>query len=257
MIAVEALSALSGVRHAFFTRNRIVGERHGNFNCAYRATDPSVEIDANRETCADAVGVPLTHLVTVKQRHTADVIVASGPVRWDEAPVTDAIVTDTPQLALGVLTADCGPVLMADANRGVVAAAHAGWRGALDGILENTIAAMERLGARRANIVAALGPCIGRASYEVGPEFTARFMARDTAFGRFFDSARLNGRRHFDLPGFIIDRLTKAGIGMVAGGTWDTCADDAEFFSYRRSVLRGEADYGRHLSVIALTSSRS
>ncbi|MDX2144484.1 MAG: peptidoglycan editing factor PgeF [Rhodospirillaceae bacterium] len=253
MILVDALSALTAVRHGFFTRYHAEGGTRGDFNCAYRAGDDEAVVGANRAACAGALGVAPTHLVTVKQSHTADVLVVEKPVAWRDAPVADAIVSRIPGLALAVLTADCTPVLMADGVAGVVAAAHAGWRGALDGVLENTVTQMEKLGAARARIVAAVGPCIGQSSYEVGPEFASRFTARDSGFARYFTAPKANGHCHFDLAGFVSDRLKASGVGTVVGGTWDTCADDARFFSYRRSVLHQEADYGRQLSAIALT----
>jgi hypothetical protein len=254
MILVDALSAMGTVRHGFFTRAHTQGGIRADFNCAYRAGDDEGVVTANRAACAVAVGVAPSRLVTVRQRHTADVLVVDGPVEWRDAPTADAMVSCTPGLALGVLTADCTPVLLADSVAGVVAAAHAGWRGAFDGILENTVVHMERLGADRARIVAAVGPCIGQASYEVGPEFPARFTERQPGFARFFTSPKANGHSHFDLAGFVVDRLKSAGVDAIAGGTWDTCADESTFFSYRRSVLRREADYGRQMSAIAFTA---
>jgi YfiH family protein len=251
-ITVAELSSVPGVRHGFFTRNR-AGEAHGQNNCAYRSGDDEAEIDANRASCATAVGADLPHLITVKQRHTPDVFTAKKPGAWRDAPVADAIVTTTPGLALGILTADCVPVLLADAGGSVIAAAHAGWRGAFDGVLENTVSAMERLGAARGRIVAAVGPCIGQASYEVGPEFSARFTGRDKAFARYFGNAQPNGHCHFDIAAFAADRLKAAGVSQVIVTGHDTCANDAHFFSYRRATLRKEPDYGRQMSVIAMS----
>jgi len=252
VITVAELSRVPRVRHGFFTRNH-AGETYGRRNCATRAGDDEAEVDANRAFCAQTVGSDLPRLVTVKQRHTPDVFVAEKAVNWREAPVADAIVTTTPGLALGILTADCVPVLLADDAGQVIAAAHAGWRGAFDGVLENTLAAMERLGAARSRIIAAVGPCIGKASYEVGPEFSARFIARDAAYARYFGDAQSNGHCHFDIATFAADRLKEAGVGRVSVTGHDTCADDARFFSYRRATLRKEPDYGRQMSVIAIT----
>lgn len=251
-ITVAELSSIIGIRHGFFTRNH-AGETHGQRNCAYRAGDDETEVDANRAFCASSVGSDLRNLVTVKQRHTPDVFVAEKPVEWRSAPVADAIVTATPGLALGILTADCVPVLLADGEGKVAAAAHAGWRGAFDGVLENTVSAMERLGAARGRIIAAVGPCIGKASYEVGPEFSARFTAHDAAYARYFSNPQPNGHCHFDIAAFAADRLKDAGVGRVIVTGHDTCADEARFFSYRRATLRQEPDYGRQMSVIAMT----
>lgn len=240
------------VRHGFFTRNAD-GETFGNRNCAYREGDDEAVIDANRARCAEAVGSTFAHLITVKQRHTADVVVATAPLNWREAPVADALVTATPGLALGILTADCVPVLFAARNARVVAAAHAGWRGAFDGVLENTVAKMESLGAARRDIAAAVGPCIGKASYEVGPEFIARFVDRDKIYAAYFSAPDAKGHAYFDLPRFAADRLNAAGVGMVDVTGHDTCAEEAQFFSFRRATLRTEPDYGRQMSVIAIT----
>ncbi|MSO96774.1 MAG: peptidoglycan editing factor PgeF [Rhodospirillaceae bacterium] len=255
MILTDKLSSIANVRHGFFTRNR-PGETFGNRNCAYRANDDETAVDRNRSACAEAVGTTLAHLITVKQRHTADVMIADAPMHWREAPIADAIVTTTPGLSLGVLTADCAPVLLADKSGKVIAAAHAGWRGAFDGVLENTVAKMESLGTQRANIVAAVGPCIGQASYEVGPEFIERFVAKDTGFARYFTNRQPNGHCYFDLAAFAADRLRAAHVGEVIITGQDTCAEEATLFSYRRSVQRKEPDYGHQLSAIAIALDR-
>lgn len=252
-ISAPALTAIPGVKHGFFTRNA-PGEMYGHRNCAYRPGDEATEVDANRARCAAVVGTPLSHLVTVKQRHTTDVMVATAPVHWADAPVADAIVSTTPGLSLGILTADCVPVLLANTQGTVIGAAHAGWRGAFDGVLEHTLIKMELLGAERRDIVAVVGPCIGTSSYEVGPEFVARFIAKDTSFARYFSDHQSNGHCQFDLTTFAADRLKAADIGHVAVCGHDTCAEDALFFSYRRATLRKEPDYGRQMSVIALSA---
>ena len=255
MTLTEKLSSITNVRHGFFTRNG-PGETFGNRNCAYRTNDHETEVDRNRSVCAESVGATLAHLITVKQRHTADVMIVDAPMHWREAPIADAIVTTTPGLGLGILTADCAPVLLADKSGKVIAAAHAGWRGAFDGVLENTVAKMESLGAQRANIVASVGPCIGQASYEVGPEFIERFVAKDACFARYFTNRQSNGHGYFDLAAFAADRLRAAHVGDVTITGQDTCAEEATFFSYRRSVLRKEPDYGRQLSAIAIALNR-
>ena len=250
-ITLAPLSRIASVRHGFFTRNA-AGETLGQRNCAYRPGDDEAEVDHNRAACAAAVGTALSHLVTVKQRHTADVIVATQPMPWREAPVADAIVSATPGLSLGILTADCVPVLLANAQGSIIGAAHAGWRGAFDGVLENTVSAMEALGAHRTDLIAGVGPCIGPASYEVGPEFRARFIAKDQTYAQYFSAPTDQGHCQFDLPRFTADRLKAAHVGTVVISGHDTCAEDATFFSFRRATLRKEPDYGRQLSVIAL-----
>jgi len=251
VVHIPALTALTGVRHGFFTRNGGSSQGlYGSNNCAFGSDDERSAIARNRDACMRHLGADA--LVTVKQKHTADVVRVETPWQLADAPVADAIVTTRPGLALGILTADCGPILLADGEAGVIAAAHAGWRGAFDGILENTVAAMVALGATPQRITAAVGPCIGQASYEVGPEFVARFVAHDPAFARFFTAPKANGHVHFDLPSFCADRLRAAGLKGVTVQGSDTCAADDAFFSYRRSCLRGEPDYGRQLSAIAL-----
>jgi YfiH family protein len=177
------------------------------------------------------------------------------PAAWpgEARPRADALVTSMRGLALGVLTADCAPVLFADPRAGVVGAAHAGWRGALAGILEAAIAAMEGLGADRARIQAAVGPCIGQAAYEVGPEFEAQFLGQDRANARFFARTDQQARPHFDLSGYVRGRLEAAGIARAGTIGGCTCEGSAQFFSYRRSQARREADYGRQISAIVLT----
>ncbi|MDX2223279.1 MAG: peptidoglycan editing factor PgeF [Rhodospirillaceae bacterium] len=256
MITVDDLNALPAVRHGFFTRTG--GGSAGLYaanNCAFSANDDPGRVAANRAACAERLGVEPDSLVTVKQRHTADVVTVTHAWTWSDAPVADAMVTAVPDLALGILTADCAPVLLADPVAGVIGAAHAGWKGAFDGVLANTVAAMTALGAQSSRLIAAIGPCIGQASYEVGPEFVARFRDRDAGLLRFFASPKPNGHSHFDLPGFVRAQLTEAGVGRVVGGGWDTCAHETQFFSYRRAVLRKEPDYGRQLSAIALVEA--
>lgn len=254
MITVDALANLSGIRHGFFTRT--AGASNGIYssnNCAFGSADDPAMVARNRATCAERLGTPPDRLVTVKQQHTPDAVVVDRAWSWTEAPVADALVSRTPGLALGILTADCVPVLLADPMHRVIGAAHAGWKGAFSGVLAATVAAMVRLGADRANIIAAIGPAIGQESYEVGPEFVARFRERDTRYGRYFTPPKANGHVHFNLIGFVRDALVATGIRTVVGGLWDTCAGEETFFSFRRATLRGEPDYGRQLSAIALT----
>jgi hypothetical protein len=191
-------------------------------------------------------------LVTAYQCHSAEVAVVEAPWDREDAPKVDALVTRRPRLALGILTADCAPVLMADAEGRAVGAAHAGWRGALGGVLEATIEAMVAIGAERDAIVVGVGPMIGQRSYEVGPEFPAPFLARSGDNSDFFYPARREGHLMFDLRGYIARRLGRAGVGRVQVMPCDTCAEENRFFSYRRSCLRGESDYGRGLSAIYL-----
>lgn len=253
IVQIDALAQLPGVRHGFFTRNGGASAGlYGSNNCAFGSDDDRASVAANRDACAARLGA--TALVTVKQKHTPDVVTVDTPWTWNDAPVADALVTKTRGIAIGILTADCTPVLFADEKAGVVAAAHAGWRGAFDGVLANTVTAMAKLGAAPANIIAAVGPCIGPASYEVGPEFVERLAQRNPAFAGYFTAPKANGHSYFDLPAFVADRLRDAGVGTVVVEGSDTCAFDQTFFSYRRSVLRKEPDYGRQLSAISLVS---
>ena len=198
------------------------------------------------------LGLDADRLVTVYQVHGTEVAAVQAPWEAAASPQADALVTRQPGIALGVLTADCAPVLLADAEAGVIAAAHAGWRGALAGVVEATLARMQELGARPASISAAVGPCIGQSSYEVGPEFPAPFLEADDGNRRFFVAAISPGKYQFDLEGFVAARLAAAGITDIEALMLDTCADGERFFSYRRSQQQGENDYGRLLSAIVL-----
>lgn len=212
--------------------------------------DPALEaVRENRRRGAEAV-LPGARLCTVYQVHGADCVKAGG---WTEAdrPHADALVTNEPGILLGILTADCAPVLFADLSAGVIAAAHAGWKGALSGVTDSTIAAMEQLGASRGAIVAAIGPCIAQTSYEVDDGFRDRLLAEDTGNARRFASGAL-GKWQFDLEGYVADRLERAGIGGIERLSLDTYAAEERFFSFRRATHRGEADYGRQMSLIGL-----
>jgi polyphenol oxidase len=252
MIPVLSSRLLDGVRHGFL--GRAGGVSTGlvaGLNVGLGSADDPHAIAENRRLAVAAVA-PGAALVTVHQIHSAEAVAVSALWPDDNRPRADALVTDRPGLALGILTADCAPVLLADAQAGVIGAAHAGWKGALAGVTDATIAAMESLGADRARITAAVGPCIARASYEVDEVFSARFCADDVANERFFaDSARL-GHVQFDLEAYVAQRLAAAGIARVDLLGEDTYAQPARFFSFRRATHEGEADYGRQISLIAL-----
>jgi YfiH family protein len=250
-LEIIASDALSGIRHGFFTRRG--GASSGVFeglNCGGGSSDQSDIVSINRARAAEAMEVGPAALQTVFQVHSATAITLDSPIAGD-VPRADALVTATPGLALAVLTADCQPVLFADPTAGVIAAAHAGWKGALDGVLEATLDAMETLGASRADTVAVIGPSISQRAYEVGPEFLDRFMAEDPESARFF-AAGEGDRLHFDLPGYGLMRLRDAGVGEALWTRHCTYSDPARFYSYRRSVHAREADYGRLISAIRL-----
>lgn len=257
MSGVEVIRAVSlgETAHGFLGRRGgiSIGEMAG-LNVGYGSSDDRRTIAANRGLAIAAI-LPGAELATVHQIHSAEVVFAEQPWPLDERPRADAMVTDRPNLLLGILTADCAPVLFADHEAGVIGAAHAGWRGALAGVTDATIDAMEACGARRENIHAAVGPCIARESYEVDEAFRDKFIARDPANARFFGALE-KGKSHFDLEAYVVDRLLAAGIGEVEGLGLDTYRDGARFFSFRRSTHRGEADYGRQLSAIAIRPSR-
>jgi YfiH family protein len=241
-----------GVRHALFTRAGGVSDGiYRGLNVGLGSGDSRDAVLENRRRAARWLGVPETHLATVHQIHSPHVEIVTNPIPLDERPKADALVTATPGLALGILTADCGPVLFADAKAGIIGAAHAGWKGALYGIIENTLAAMESLGADRANIHAALGPAISAANYEVGPERIADLIAADRANDAYFIPSHTAGHALFDLNRYTLDRLKRAGVTVdhVARCTY---AEADNFFSYRRTTHRQEPDYGRQLSAIVL-----
>jgi len=253
MLRAASLTSLPGIRHAFFTRHGGVSNGvYASLNGGVGSNDAPGHVAENRALMAAALGVRPENLLTAYQIHSSDVVTVERPWALDARPRADAMVTRVPGLAIGVSTADCGPILFADAVANVVGAAHAGWRGALTGVIEATVAAMERCGADRHNIVAAAGPMIRQPNYEVGPEFVARFVADDGANERFFSPAARAGHAMFDLAGYIAARLAAAGIRRIEDTGQCTYADGTTFFSYRRSVHRKEADYGRHISAIAL-----
>jgi YfiH family protein len=226
-----------------------VGELTG-LNVGYGSRDDKEAIDENRRRAIAAL-LPGAELATVHQIHSPRVVVAEHAWPIDARPHADAMVTTRPGLLLGILTADCAPILFADAEAGVIGAAHAGWRGALAGVTDATITAMEGLGAKRERIAAVIGPCIAQASYEVDEDFRGRFVGEESGNDCFF-ALGPSGKPHFDLAGYVVHRLGNAGIGRVEALQLDTYADDSRFYSYRRATHRGEADYGRQASLIAL-----
>ena len=252
MTLQAASLAAPNIRHAFFTRHGgVSGGLYTSLNGGIGSRDKPANVRENRARMARALGAG--HLVTAYQVHSPHVVVADEPWTRENAPRADAVVTRVRGLAVAITTADCGPVLLADAEAQVIGAAHVGWKGALSGILQATIAAMEKLGAARARIHAALGPLIRQASYEVGPEFVARFLDADAQNARFFAGAKADGHAMFDLPGYILDRLGRARVGKIEDLGRCTYAQAEHFFSYRRATHRAEPDYGRHISAIALT----
>jgi YfiH family protein len=253
MLHAHSLSALPGIRHAFFTRTGGVSDGlYESLNGGIGSSDAPERVAENRARMAAALGVAPDRLLSLYQIHSSKVVVAEAP--WDLAsrPRADAMVTRVPQLAIGIGTADCGPVLMADAQARVIGAAHAGWRGALTGVIEATVEAMEKLGAARQRLVAAMGPMISQRNYEVGPDLIERFRAADKDGEQFFKPAERPGHAMFDLPGYIAARLARASIAQVENLGLCTYADPAQFYSYRRSTHRAEPDYGRHINAIAL-----
>ncbi len=252
-ISAASLFGCVGVRHGFFTRHG--GTSTGTYaalNCGLGSGDDRDRVTENRARAARHFELPPSSLVSVYQIHSPEVVMVNQPWAPEDAPRADAMVTDRPGVMLGILAADCAPVLLADAEARVIGAAHAGWRGALGGVVEATVAAMEKLGAMRQHIIAAVGPCIAQASYEVSDDFAPPFLQQDKDNARFFVSGKRAGKLQFDLPGYLLERLRRLGIGEAEATGQDTQADAADFFSYRRTTLRGEKDYGRLLSAIAL-----
>jgi hypothetical protein len=219
-----------------------------SLNCGPGSGDERAKVIENRRRVEAVLGAPL---VTLYQIHSPTVVTVTEPWPLGEGPHADAMVTNRPGLAIGILTADCAPVLLADAEAGVIGAAHAGWKGALGGVIEAAIAAMEKLGARRARLAAAIGPCISQTHYEVGPEFRAAFLAADSAYERFFLASDRTGHFRFDLAAQVAARLNDAGVVDVESLSACTYARGADFFSFRRTTHAGEKDYGRQVSAIA------
>lgn len=242
----------AGVRHGFFTRQGGVSKGlYAGLNTGVGSSDDPAHVAENRRRIAEALGGGPDDLAACYQVHSAITRVAEGP--WaGERPEGDAVATATAGVIAGVLTADCAPVLLADAEARVVGAVHAGWKGALGGVVHSAVAAMQALGAKPDRIVAVVGPCIAQASYEVGADFEARFAHHDPGAGRFFVPGETADRRMFDLAGFVLWRLEQAGVGEAAWTGHDTCADETLFYSNRRAFQRGEPDFGRLMSAITL-----
>ena len=254
-VEVIRSSALEGLAHGFLGRRGGVSEGViAGLNVGTGSQDDPAAVEENRRRAAESV-LPSGRLVTVYQVHSPDCVIAE-PWSLADRPHADALVTDRPGLLLGILTADCAPVLLADREAGVVGAAHAGWKGALAGVTDRTLEAMERMGARRDRIAAAIGPCIGRSSYEVDEAFARRFEDVDGSNERFFSNGR-PGRFQFDLEGYVAARLAAGGVRQVDALGLDTYADEDRFFSFRRATHRAEPDYGRQVSLIGLAPGKS
>jgi YfiH family protein len=251
-VSLIRAAALDGIAHGFLGREGGVSTGIvAGLNVGLGSDDARAAIAENRRRATYAV---LRHaaLVTLHQVHSAEACAVTAPFADEARPHADALVTDRPGLLLGILTADCAPVLLADREAGVVGAAHAGWKGALGGVTDAAVAAMEALGARRSRITAAIGPCIARASYEVDDGFVARFAAEDPENERFFSLGRRDGHHQFDLEAYVAQRLAAAGLARVEALGLDTYADERRFFSFRRATHRGEPDYGRQIALIGL-----
>ena len=252
MFCASTLESCDSVRHGFFTRQGGVSKgMYGSLNCGLGSRDDAESVRQNRALVAETLGVPAGRLLTLYQIHSATAVIVDKP--WNgEAAEADALVTRTPGLAIGALTADCAPILLCDPQARVIAAAHAGWRGALSGVAEATIAAMEELGAKRERVVAVIGPSISQRAYEVGSDYVDRFLAEEPASEAFFMTDESSGEPHFDLSGYVAERLSRAGVGSVSDLGLCTYCDETRLFSYRRSQHHGEEDYGRQISAIVL-----
>lgn len=253
MIVLDSLARLPAIRHGFFTRvGGVSGGLYAAKNCGFGSGDNPDDVARNRARCIAEMADGAAALVTAYQVHSARVKVVDTPWQPTDSPKVDAMVTDRPNIALGILTADCAPVLFADPETSVIGGAHAGWKGAIGGVLQATVDAMVSLGAARHRIIAAIGPCIAQASYEVGPEFRKQFLDSDPENDRFFRDGERPDHPHFDLKGYIAARLGMLGLGSVEVDGHDTVAEEELFFSYRRATHRGEQDYGRLLSAIMI-----
>ncbi len=245
------LSEFPTVRHAFFTRPGGISKGiYEGLNVGIGSNDDPLKVMTNRKMAAEFLGAEAENLVTLYQVHSPEVLIVEKPLNG-ERPKADGLVTNKPGLVLGVLTADCGPVLFADQEAGVIGACHAGWKGATGGVLESTLETMNRLGAKNSNITAILGPTISPDNYEVGPEFIDRLITLATNNAQWIGPSENAGHGMFDLPGYIVDRLKKSGVSSAWTGQC-TYADELNFFSYRRTTHRGEPDYGRQLSAICI-----
>jgi len=256
LIQSEALAASTNISHGFFTRDG--GTSTGIYagrNCGLGSDDLRAHVIENRGRTADDLNVPRDHLLTVHQIHSPTIVVVTAPWAEGAAPKGDALVTATPGIGLGILTADCTPILFADPTAGIIGAAHAGWKGAIGGVLEATVEAMLELGAERDQIISSIGPTISQTNYEVGPEFEQQFIARAAGNTAYFIPSAREGHFQFDLPGFVADRLSALGVGKVENTGLCTYADPDRFFSFRRTTHAGEPDYGRQISAIALRNA--
>lgn len=253
-IEAPSLCGLPGIRHAFFTRHGGVSTGiYGSLNGGMGSSDTPEAVRENRVRMAHTLGLDAEHLLACWQVHSADAVLATTPWTREAAPKADAIVSSTVGLGAAISTADCGPILFADPNARVVAAAHAGWKGAFGGVVANTVALMGKQGARRQDIRAVIGPLIRQPSYEVSADFQSLFLADDPGFSRFFIPSPKAGHAQFDLPGFITLRLEQAGVGAIEDLGLDTYANPDTFFSYRRATHLGEPDYGRLIAAITLS----
>jgi polyphenol oxidase len=252
-IEARSLASLPGIRHGFFTRLGGVSEGiYASLNCGPGSSDAAANVAENRARVARHLGGSHADVATIYQVHSGDAVAIDGPVDPAARPKADGLVTRTPGLVIGILTADCAPVLFADPDAGVVGAAHAGWRGAVGGVIEATVAAMEKLGARRNRIIAAIGPAINQVSYEVGPDFEEALLKVCPTNEMFLARNNPHGRAHFDLPGYVGARLEASGVGQVEQQSVCTYANESLFFSFRRSQHRSESDYGRQISAIVV-----
>jgi len=248
------LETAEGVNHAFCTRQGGVSSGlYFSLNCGLGTTDNPVHVEQNRARALAQLGLSRANLITCRQAHTPNVVFVADPWSIDQEPIADGMVTDRPNLALGILTADCAPILLAEANSGIIGAVHAGWRGALGGVIESAIEQMVKNGATVSRILAAIGPCIGVESYEVDAKFKRLFVKKDNQNEIYFYKGKRQGKYYFDLSSYLKYKLERAGVEYISTLSYDTCADTENFFSYRRSVLKGEDNYGRGISLIALT----
>jgi polyphenol oxidase len=253
-LLAEGLSRQPHIRHGFFTRTGGVSKGiYAGLNCGFGSNDQSENVRENRARAARCLNPASTTILTVHQVHSALAVKVDRDLARNDLPKADAAVTTTPGLVIGVLAADCTPVLFSDPVAGVIGAAHAGWRGAVGGILQATVLAMEQSGASRSNIHAAIGPCISQANYEVGPDFEASLVERDLANTAFFARMGSNPRPHFDLPGFVEAELVHLGLAHVERQSPCTYENESLFFSFRRTTHRKEPDYGRQMSAIVLS----
>jgi len=253
MFHAPGLAAIDGVAHGFFTRLGGVSEGiYASLNCGPGSRDEAASVTENRARVAGLLGNATGKLLTVYQKHTNTAVVAEKLWTKDKIPEADAIVTATPGLVIGVLTADCAPVLFCDPEARIIGAAHAGWRGALSGIVEATVEAMAGLGAKPERMRAAIGPAISQGAYEVGHDYREQFLATEPDSGEFFVIDEGSGEPHFDLPGYVAARLARAGVGEIVDLGFCTYYDETRLFSYRRSQHHGEDDYGRQISAIVL-----